>query len=80
MKDSPPRRFRRVQKANRWRDLSSRVRRRLLEEIDDLQAEEERVQGLLRLVVRPRLSLIDEETGSLVTATDREAIESERRS
>jgi len=56
-------------------DLSAAVRRHLSEELAFLREREARVARQLGLTDKPRLTIVDEETTTLVTASERSAFE-----
>lgn len=52
-------------------ELGTNARKHLMEELETLRAEEFTVRRLLGLRATPRLTLVDEETTTLVTASKR---------
>lgn len=56
-------------------ELGSSVKQHLTEELEHLRAEEGRIQTLLGLSQKPRLTIVDEETSTLVTASERAELE-----
>lgn len=53
------------------RDLPRRSRTRIYRELLELREEERAMQSLLRLPVRPRISVVDEENIALLRPADR---------
>lgn len=67
--------FRRTPVYRRMRDVPARVRRHLMLELEALRREEERVARVMGLRHKPRLTLVDEETTTIVTAYERAELE-----
>ncbi len=53
------------------RELPRRIRARIYRELLELREEERAMQDLLRLPVRPRISVVDEENIALLRPADR---------
>lgn len=66
--------FRRTIRLNYLSELSEGVKGRLYATSVQLGQEEERVRGLLGLITPPRLSLVDEESASLISGRERETL------
>jgi hypothetical protein len=61
------------------RQVPQRVRRHLMLELETLRREEEQVARTLGLRRKPRLTLVDEETTTVVTSHERAALETAQR-
>ncbi|MBK1669646.1 hypothetical protein CKO28_16530 [Rhodovibrio sodomensis] len=61
------------------RQVPRRVRRHLMLELETLRREEEQVARTLSLRRKPRLTLVDEETTTVVTSQERAALETAQR-
>lgn len=70
--------FRRSFRLRYLSELPSSVQRRLHTSSLMLREEEDRVRELMGLWMSPRLSLVDEESGSLVTGSERKVLEDQR--
>ena len=58
--------------------LAASTRRRLRRHVEGLTEEEDQVRRKLGLVYPPRLSIVDEESASLLRASDRRRLMAER--
>lgn len=70
--------FKRTFRLRYLSELPEDVKKRLFEASLVLRREEDNLRDLLDLTLSPRLSLVDEESASLVTGREREALEQER--
>lgn len=70
--------FRRTFRLHYLSEMPQSVQRRLHLSSLLLREEEDRVRDLLGLAFSPRLSLVDEESGALITGSERAALEQRR--
>jgi hypothetical protein len=67
--------FRRTPAYKAMREVPRRVRRHLMLELETLRREEDQVARTMGLKRKPRLTLVDEETTTVVTSHERAALE-----
>lgn len=67
--------FRRTPDYKAMREVPRRVRQHLMMELETLRREEDQVARTMGLKRKPRLTLVDEETTTLVTSQERAALE-----
>lgn len=70
--------FRRTFRLSYLSEMPESVQRRLYLSSLLLRQEEDRVRDLLELPISPRLSLVDEESGALITGSERAVLEQRR--